>query len=181
MSKTLEVPRPAAFSLSEIRLFGGSPPDSNRRAIAEVKTVLSNLAGFPRSVFKPGLAGVLAVFLFIVSPSGRAATILFSATDVADTTVGEDLWQHSYSPGDIAFAAGRGFTVVWLGTGAPGSQPFVIYDTDFSTVTQGQTVPEPSALALLLAAQGAAICNRRPKRSSRSDPSPLSAPLTPGD
>ena len=60
---------------------------------------------------------------------------------------------------------------VWLGTGTPGAQPFTVYNADFSTQIQGQTssVPEPSALALLL--QGAAIFNRRPKRPSRSDPS----------
>ena len=61
--------------------------------------------------------------------------------------------------------------LVWLGTGTPGAQPFTVYNNDFTTITQGQTtnVPEPSALALLLAAQ-AAICNRRAKRPSRSDP-----------
>ena len=46
---------------------------------------------------------------------------------------------------------------VWLGTGTSGSQPFTVYNADFSTQSQGQTtsVPEPSALALLLAALGA--------------------------
>ena len=70
--------------------------------------------------------------------------------------------------------------VVWLGTGTPGAQPFTIYDTNFQPIVQGQTtsVPEPSALALLLL-QGAAISNRRPSRSSRSDPS--SAPPATGD
>ena len=41
---------------------------------------------------------------------------------------------------------------VRLGAGAPGSQPFTVYDTDFSAISQGQTtnVPEPSSLVLLL-------------------------------
>ena len=81
---------------------------------------------------------------------------------------------------------------VWLGTGgaAPGAQPYTVYNADFTTQSQGQTtsVPEPSALALLLL-QGAAIFNRRPKRPSRSDPSlhprpsfsPAPEPPTPGD
>lgn len=48
---------------------------------------------------------------------------------------------------------------VWLGSGSPGSQPFVLYDEDFETLASGQTtpIPEPttlSALALGLATLG---------------------------
>ena len=192
--------------------------------------MLSNHRGFPRSDMKPGLAGVFAVFLFTLSPPGRAATMIFEATNLADTTPGQDLWEYSYRLSDVTLTANQGFTIffdlslykllqnpppfvnadfdllvaqpdlalhsngfydaqalrnnpsladpfkekfVWLGTGTPGSQPFTVYNADFSTQSQGQTtsVPEPSVLALLLAAQGAAICHRRSKRSSRSDPS----------
>ena len=192
--------------------------------------MLNNHRGFPRLVFEPGLAGLLAVFLFTFSPPGRGATILFTATDVADTTPGEDVWQYSYTPGDFTFAAGQGFTivfdrtlfsqlqspppfvnadwdpialqpdlalnsdgfydalalrhapsladpfkvkVVWLGTGTPGSQPFTIYDTNFQPLVQGQTttsVPEPSALALLLAAWLAAPAASRPARGRSHKP-----------
>ena len=43
-------------------------------------------------------------------------------------------------------------TFVRLGTGTPGSQPFIIYDTNFATLAQGQTVstPEPATATLLL-------------------------------
>ena len=57
--------------------------------------MLNNHRRFPGLVFEPGLAGLLAVFLFTFSPSGRGATILFTTTDVADTTPGEDVWQYS--------------------------------------------------------------------------------------
>ena len=55
---------------------------------------------------------------------------------------------------------------VWLGSAGttPGSQPVTVYNADFSTQSQSQTVPEPTGLALLLAASGAAIFNRRPTR-----------------
>ena len=35
---------------------------------------------------------------------------------------------------------------IWLGSGTPGGQPFTYYDTNFSTISGGQTsaVPEPS-------------------------------------
>lgn len=46
---------------------------------------------------------------------------------------------------------------VWLGSGTPGSQPFKVYDADFSTLLSGWTteatapapVPEPATLLLL--------------------------------
>lgn len=39
---------------------------------------------------------------------------------------------------------------VWLGGGAPGIQPFLIYDPGFATIDNGMTVPEPSACYLIL-------------------------------
>lgn len=42
--------------------------------------------------------------------------------------------------------------VIWLGTGAPGSQPFTVYDPDYATVASGFTVtavPLPATLWLL--------------------------------
>ena len=41
---------------------------------------------------------------------------------------------------------------VWLGNAGttPGAQPVTVYNADFSTQSQTQTVPEPSAFALLL-------------------------------
>ena len=56
------------------------------------------------------------------------------------------------------------FTIefVWLGTGTPGPQPFTVYDTDFSTIAQGQTVaPEPSSAALLFTAIGGLVWRKR--------------------
>ena len=165
------------------------------------------------TVRNSGLAGLLAVLLlfFMPAPPGRAATVIFTATDLADTTPGQDLWEYSYRVSGVTFTANQGFTIffdrtlfsqlqnppsfvnadfdllvvqpdlalmsngfydalalrnapsladpfkerfVWLGPGTPGSQPFTVYNTDFSTISQGQTigVPEPSSLALLFAA-----------------------------
>ena len=197
--------------------------------------MLSNHRGFPRSVFKPGLAGLLAVLLLTFSPPGHGAAVVsipggigaeyvapapainatfrFAVVDLADTTPGQDLWEYTYQVSGLTLTAGQGFTIffdlslytllqnpppfvnadfdlltvqpdlnlnsngfydaqalrnnpsfadpfklrfVWLGAAGatPGAQPYTVYNTDFSTQSQGQTtnVPEPSALALLLAA-----------------------------
>ena len=77
--------------------------------------MLSSNVGFPRSVFKPGLAGLLAVFLFALTPPGRGAAVVsipggigaenvapapainatfrFAVVDLTDTTPGQDLWE----------------------------------------------------------------------------------------
>jgi hypothetical protein len=143
----------------------------------------SSHIGFAGLVFKLGFFQVGAAFLLIVSPVARPAAILFEATDLTDTTPGEDLWRYSYSVSGFTFATNQGFTIrfdrslyrqlqsppplinadwdaisiqpdlalnsdgfydaaalrngpsladpftvsfVWLGTGAPAAQPFVI-------------------------------------------------------
>ena len=51
---------------------------------------------------------------------------------------------------DPALAGPFTVSAVWRGHGEPGPQPFVIYDVDFQSLSQGMTVriPEPSAVCL---------------------------------
>ena len=44
-------------------------------------------------------------------PAARAASIRYEATDLADTTPGEDLWLYRYRVEDAVFPAGNGFSV----------------------------------------------------------------------
>src|SRR5205807_5157582 len=46
---------------------------------------------------------------------------------------------------------------VWLGTGTPASQPFTVYDTNFSTLSSGQTSPVPEPATPLLLFVGFAV------------------------
>ena len=187
--------------------------------------------GSHATVRKPGLAGLLAVLLLLLTLAlpGRAATMIFTAADLADATPGQDLWEYRYTVSDLTLTAGQGFTIffdfhlykllqipppflnadfdllvverdlalssngfydaqalrnapsladpfrvqfVWLGTGTPGAQPYTVHDTDFSTLSQGQTtnVPEPTSLALLLAAATLLA------RQSRAGASPATRP-----
>ena len=41
----------------------------------------------------------------------NATVINYSATDLTDVNIGEDLWQYSYTVSDNAFAADTGFTI----------------------------------------------------------------------
>ena len=104
----------------------------------------SNPVGSPRnSVFRSGLAGVLAILLFIQSLPTGAATILFEAVDLADTTPGEDLWQYSFAPSDFTFAANQGFTIFFdleLFTKLQSPPTFVNADWDLLTVQPDLTL-----------------------------------------
>ena len=54
------------------------------------------------------------VFLFMMIMTAYplyAATITYKAIDLADTTVGEDLWQYKYTVKDHVFPAGNGFSI----------------------------------------------------------------------
>lgn len=55
-------------------------------------------------------AGVLAC-AFVSAAS--ASTIRYEATDLADTTPGQDLWQYTYVVSGYAFAAGKGFSILF--------------------------------------------------------------------
>ncbi len=57
-----------------------------------------------------GIAATL-LLLFVFAPSSQAAAITYVATNVADTTPGQDLWEYSYRVSLANFASVEGFTV----------------------------------------------------------------------
>lgn len=57
-----------------------------------------------------GLLVMAALLMFSMGTAG-AVTINYQATDLADVTPGEDLWQYSYTVSDYAFVADTGFTI----------------------------------------------------------------------
>ncbi len=56
---------------------------------------------------------LLTLAIFLASPMGTAHAIgiYYQATDLADTTAGEDLWQYTYTVSDHTFTADTGFTI----------------------------------------------------------------------
>lgn len=170
---------------------------------------------------------IAAGFALLLATSSWAATVTYMATDLADTLVGQDLWQYTYvingplasfnsanvlfapanfadlnlvsnsDPGSLdvvntqpdpflpadgqstmlalvdlsgSFSALIDVSFVWLGAGAPGSQPFQILDDQFNLIAEGRTtptdappprVPEPNGMLLTLTALGLAARLRR--------------------
>lgn len=70
-----------------------------------------------------------------------------------------------------------GFSVefVWLGSGAPAAQPFVVYNASFATVESGQTVPVPEPGTLALLAVGFVGVHAHARRSTRAKRSKIAA------
>ena len=54
------------------------------------------------------VAGLLTLEAAVLA---NATVINYSATDLTDVNIGEDLWQYSYTVSDNAFAADTGFTI----------------------------------------------------------------------
>lgn len=164
-----------------------------------------------KMTFKTFMA-IIFVAIFSIG-SAHATAISFVATDLADITVGEDLWEYTYTVSENTFDTDYGFTIffdynlygaidpspispntdwdvltwapdtsipddgafdalsltdgasladsftvsfVWLGSNAPGSQYFEVYDPSFSTIETGNAVagvsapiPEPATMLLL--------------------------------
>ena len=59
------------------------------------------------------LTGIAATLLILsaIASSSQAAAITYVATNVADTTPGQDLWEYTYQVSLANFASGEGFTV----------------------------------------------------------------------
>ena len=175
--------------------------------------------------------GLLILLCAFLSPQLRLeGQIFYEATDLSDTTSGEDLWRYTYNIRGFSFETGQGLSIffdpvhyrnlqnppppvnadwsvisvqpdlvlgrpgfydgqalrnspslgdafavsfVWSGQGTPGSQPFDLYNADFSTRFSGQTVgvPEPKQtwlMALVLAGGTLAIKRARRNRMRTS-------------
>ncbi len=61
-----------------------------------------------------GAAFAGAILLGLIpglTPGAQAATIAFTATNLSDTTPGEDLWQYDYLVSDFVPNSGQGFSI----------------------------------------------------------------------
>ena len=67
-----------------------------------------------RTFFKQVLALIAGGIL--TAGTAQATSISFTATDVADTVVGQDTWQYEYTVTDNTFNADEGFTI-WFDYG----------------------------------------------------------------
>jgi hypothetical protein len=54
---------------------------------------------------------VLAMSLLLASDAHAAVMVAYTATDLSDTTPGEDLWEYTYLVSGFSFLSGEGFTI----------------------------------------------------------------------
>lgn len=75
----------------------------------------------------------MLLFLLLSFSSAHAIVISYEATDLVDTTDGEDLWQYTYTVSDHTFEADTGFVIYFdqtLYSGIEYDEPFVNDDWD---------------------------------------------------
>ena len=122
-----------------------------------------------------GLAVVFGLLSFTATPS-EAATIEFTATDLADVVAGDDLWRLEYQIDDIVFNEFEAFTIYFDPArygelGMPSTtnpswsllvfQPEVIFGTPFDgafigqALTAGASTVAPFTLDVVLLGGGA--------------------------
>ena len=58
-----------------------------------------------------GFLMILSLIFILSMGTAHAISITYQATDLTDTTAGEDLWQYTYTVSEHTFAADTGFTI----------------------------------------------------------------------
>ena len=92
----------------------------------------------------------------------QAVTILFEATDLGDTTPGDDLWQYTYLVSDFSFPADFGFSVFFdpiLYTGLEDPPPFVNADWDIIALQPDPFLPDDGLYDALALVNNASLAN----------------------
>jgi hypothetical protein len=83
---------------------------SQKRNMYETVSVWRSQAALAQS-WKFSLVALLASALAFSSATARGAAISYQATDLTDTTVGQDLWRYSFTIDGYVFQTGQGFSV----------------------------------------------------------------------
>ncbi len=104
---------------------------------------------------------VLFTLCFIwFAGSASAAKMTYDVIDLSDNTVGEDLWQYSYSVSDYVFDAGYGFSIFFddsLYSKLDNSSAAVNFDWDILTFQPDNTLPDAGVYDALALSNGASL------------------------
>lgn len=113
-----------------------------------------------RITFKT-ITTIFFVAIFLIG-SAHAITISFVATDLADTTVGEDLWEYAYTVSENIFDTDYGFTIFFDYNlyGAIDPSP-VSPNTDWNVLTwdPDTSLPDDGAFDALALTDGASLAD----------------------
>ncbi|MFH1673379.1 MAG: PEP-CTERM sorting domain-containing protein [Pseudomonadota bacterium] len=114
-----------------------------------------------RYAFSMLTAGLLVLLLFPVGKS-HAIQILYEATNLADTTPGEDLWQYEYAVSDYSFDVDYGLTIYFdysLYSNLVDPPPYVNDDWDPIVWQPDNGIPDDGAYDALALESGASLAD----------------------
>lgn len=115
-----------------------------------------------KKIAKLMLTTLLLVFLLVPVAISGATTISYEATDLTDTTPGEDLWQYSYTVGNFLFNMDYGFTIFFdylLYANLEDPPPSVNSDWDPIVWQPDLNIPDDGAYDALALADGASLAD----------------------
>ena len=106
---------------------------------------------------------LLVVILIVgLTQLAYATTILYQATDLADTTVGEDSWEYTYWVSDYTFNMDYGFTIYFGYTHCGALDPFPLDpNLDWNVITWDPdlNIPDDGAFDALALVDGASLAD----------------------
>jgi hypothetical protein len=116
-----------------------------------------------KKIAKLMLTSLLLVFLLVPVAISGATTISYEATDLTDTTPGEDLWQYSYTVDDFLFNnMNYGFTIFFdysLYADLEDPPPYVNSDWDLLVWQPDSGIPDDGAYDAFALADGASLAD----------------------
>ncbi len=112
---------------------------------------------------KTGLLIVMISALLLFSASiSSATTITYTATNLTDTTPGEDLWQYSYTVSGYTFDTDFGFAIRFdytLYSALEDPPPFVNADWDPIVIQPDPALPDPGTYDALARVDAASLAD----------------------
>ncbi len=100
--------------------------------------------------------------MFVAIPA-NAINIVYEATDLADTSVGQDLWKYTYTVSDYSFIANNGFSIFFdhqLYSNLEDPAPLVNADWNILVLQPDDLLPDDGKYDALSLTNGASLVDQ---------------------
>ena len=110
------------------------------------------------------LQSIIALFILVLFSitTVHATSIIYEATDMIDTTPGQDLWEYAYTVSDYSFDTNYGFTIFFdytLYSDLEDSPPFVNTNWDTMVWQPDLSIPDDGVYDALALVNGASLAD----------------------
>jgi len=110
----------------------------------------------------PFISALFFISMLLPITTARAISIVYEATDIGDTTPGQDLWQYTYSVSNYLFDTDYGFTIFFdytLYSNLEDPPPFVNADWDVMVWQPDLSIPDDGGYDVLALVDSASLAD----------------------